>query len=522
MPASLCRRSLVPLVLVIMIAALPAGAGADTIQRSFGNWKATFSGTFDDNVSDTVSGTVKGAFRATTDAGVGERDRAQSSDATSLYVGEVSGQLQFDDVDSSGCPAIHEHYTWAATKLLDRSFGGVPFELKDQQDVGALGESGSGSYVSDPCGVPPDDFPGCSTGLKQSTTYGPGYVYFQREGSSLKATAITFGWIATDSACGVPPGEEPGAGIGSGSFPISAIGSPTITVQLSLNKSDGLGRTWRGSGTLTLHRVQDEVRAQELAIGPATLLQHVNLQARTTPPGATVQSYQWETRRSHTPTWTTLATTPKPAYSFTAELAGHFKLRTVLNGVRPTPHSVPRQVVTPQIGLEVRFPTRDQIVANRGVDNFTLYAWGRTLALATPHSRQELGFWIALDTCTGTFHKTPTILGPPVPSHKKGRVNLGPQPPDSRPPTGVKGCAIYWVATFHTHTPTTYRTPHTKTRRVGPSSQDKTNATNRKMPGLVYDYIAHPRGTGKIPYGYPKHSPHQVYRYGPVRRSTPP
>ena len=56
MPASLCRASLVPLVLVIMIAALPAGAGADTIQRSFGNWKATFSGTFDDNVSGTVAG----------------------------------------------------------------------------------------------------------------------------------------------------------------------------------------------------------------------------------------------------------------------------------------------------------------------------------------------------------------------------------------------------------------------------------------------------------------------------------
>ena len=38
---------LVLLVSVILIAALPAGAGAETIDRSFGNWTATFSGTFD-------------------------------------------------------------------------------------------------------------------------------------------------------------------------------------------------------------------------------------------------------------------------------------------------------------------------------------------------------------------------------------------------------------------------------------------------------------------------------------------
>ena len=256
------------------------------------------------------------------------------------------------------------------TKLLDRSFGGVPFELKDQQDVGALGESGSveASASSDPCGVTPTTSRLLEPGSNNRRPTGPGYVYFQREGSSLKATAITFGWIATDSACGVPPGEEPGAGIGSGSFPISAIGSPTITVQLSLDRATAWAGPGAGRARSPCTGCKSRSEAQELAIGPATLLQHVNLQARTTPPGATYK-LSWETRRSHTPTWTTLATTPKPAYSFTAELAGHFKLRTVLNGVRPTPHSVPRQVVTPQIGLEVRFPTRDQIVANRGVDN---------------------------------------------------------------------------------------------------------------------------------------------------------
>ena len=167
------------------------------------------------------------------------------------------------------------------------------------------------------------------------------------------------------------------------------------------------------------------------------------------------------------------------------------------------------------------FPTRDQIVSDHGVDNYTLYAWARTLADATQQARRELGFWISLDTCTGRFHQSPTILGPWVDARTDAEVTLGPRPPDSRPPRGVKGCAIYWVATFHTHTPTTWREPLGKRRRVGPSDPDKTNATNRKMPGLVYDYFAHPPKSGRIRFGYPKHNPAQVYRYGFVRRPTP-
>ena len=37
---------IVPVVLAVLIAALPAGAGA-TAPSSFGNWTATFSGSFD-------------------------------------------------------------------------------------------------------------------------------------------------------------------------------------------------------------------------------------------------------------------------------------------------------------------------------------------------------------------------------------------------------------------------------------------------------------------------------------------
>ena len=168
---------------------------------------------------------------------------------------------------------------------------------------------------------------------------GPGDgVDFGLEGGSLVVNVGFTSW-AESGGCGVPF-QYPGTALTSGHIPLSAIGSPTITVDLSSTTATPDGeKVSRGSGTLTLHRVQDQLSAQEFAIGPATLRfkSNVNLWVRTKPPGATVQSYQWEMRRSNSPTWTTLARTPNPAYNFKAQLAGHFKLRTVLNGVQPTP-----------------------------------------------------------------------------------------------------------------------------------------------------------------------------------------
>jgi hypothetical protein len=79
-----------------------------------------------------------------------------------------------------------------------------------------------------------------------------GSVFFQAEGSSLKALVDTSDWLA-DGACGEGLGGP--RFIGEGSFPLSQVGDQTITVTISRNEADPDGRTWTGSGTLTLHRV---------------------------------------------------------------------------------------------------------------------------------------------------------------------------------------------------------------------------------------------------------------------------
>ena len=185
--------------------------------------------------------------------------------------------------------------------------------------------------------------------------------------------------------------------------------------------------------------------------------------------------------------------------------------------------SFPRRFVTPTITREVKFPTWAEIVSSQSVDAFADAAWARTLSLANPQTRQEIGFWITLDTCTATYGHTAPILGPPVASPDTGQVNIGRRPADipaSPPP--AKGCATYAVASFHTHTPTTYRVPVTSSRRVGPSQHDENADRHDKVPGVVYDYYeAPPQGSGRIPFGYPLNAQAKRYQSGLLRRPTP-
>jgi len=80
---------------------------------------------------------------------------------------------------------------------------------------------------------------------------GGGFVDFQADGRSVKATAQTFGWESTP-VCAVSTtlGEE----IGEGTFPKSMIGAKTITVVLARHHSDEF-QDIVGRGTLTLRRV---------------------------------------------------------------------------------------------------------------------------------------------------------------------------------------------------------------------------------------------------------------------------
>jgi hypothetical protein len=225
-------------------------------------------------------------------------------------------------------------------------------------------------------------------------------------------------------------------------------------------------------------------------------------------------------KRVHQAHWTTLGTTATRPFHWTFRLAGHFQYRTIVHGA--TAGGTPRTIVTRARRLEVRFPTWDQIVGDPDVQSFTLDTWGQTLNLATPQSRQEIGFWITLDTCSRNYFRTSIRVGRPAGPDDDASLRLGPRPPD-RPaePPAVVGCATYTVASFHTHTPTTYRTPPEARRIVGPSATDDSFDIRHEVPGVVFDYIENPAGTGSIPFGYPKEGPARRYRSGLARRPTP-
>jgi len=179
--------------------------------------------------------------------------------------------------------------------------------------------------------------------------------------------------------------------------------------------------------------------------------------------------------------------------------------------------------------VTVRFPSYTQIIASPSVQDFAIEAWNNTLAYAQnnagapdatgayPNSqRREAGFWITLDTSTGRYQRTTTDYGPAVGPNDGAYVNLSGKPADQKAdPQLSDGSAIYLVASFHTHTPSTYRQ---KGRAVGPSGTDQNIDNQDNVVGIVYDYIG---VGGNAPAGFPLRSLAQLYPSGPTRRSTP-
>lgn len=158
------------------------------------------------------------------------------------------------------------------------------------------------------------------------------------------------------------------------------------------------------------------------------------------------------------------------------------------------------------------FPTYAQITGNSDVQARVNGAWAATLAATTAVSRREEGFWIRLNKGTDKFEFTPTILGPVVGPAVGGSVVLGGRPADVN--SGASD-AIYTVASFHTHTPTSFRPVG---RPVGPSGADNAADTSDDVVGLVYDYVASPPASGNIPAGHPLASVARLYHSGPNRR----
>ncbi len=154
------------------------------------------------------------------------------------------------------------------------------------------------------------------------------------------------------------------------------------------------------------------------------------------------------------------------------------------------------------------FPTYSQIVGDSTVQSATDTSWTGTKSDASATQRREHGFWIKYDTASSSFSTTAEEYGPWVGPTQTGAVQLSAKPADSG--------TTYTVGSFHTHTPTAFRTVG---RPVGPSSADNSADTSDNVVGVVYDYIESPSGSGNIPAGHPLNSAAQRYHSGPNKRT---
>ena len=223
-------------------------------------------------------------------------------------------------------------------------------------------------------------------------------------------------------------------------------------------------------------------------------------------------------RRKGDNAWLTLGS-PSSLNPWTAKIAGTFEMRGI-----GTVHG--NSVETPIEEVVVRFPGMYNLVNNAQIISLANTAWAETLADCSPTNRRERGFWIYLDTSSDSYEAGPTIFGNPCGPDDEAAVSMSPRPPDEPPlPSATASSARYPIASFHCHTPTTYRVSATNFpgRAVGPSPNDMYIDENvDQVPGLVYDYLDLPHHDGNIYPGLPLDSPAQIYEsYGQERRPTP-
>lgn len=244
------------------------------------------------------------------------------------------------------------------------------------------------------------------------------------------------------------------------------------------------------------------------------------LHIKVEPTSVSVESYRIEIRRRAGGAWCVFSRSQtEDPRRFT--MAGEFKLRGVAT-------ICGREHVTPEKDVEVQFPDYAQIVGDADVRAAVDTAWGATKADCTeaPNRRREHGFWIHLNTAEDRYEVGATVFGAWSGPGAGAAVSLPARPADN--PASPGACdagATYPVASFHTHTPTTFRAaavPDGATRPIGPSAGDNAADNTDDVPGVVYDYVESPGGSHSIPMGHPKDSPVQFYHSrGRDRRSTP-
>ncbi|HPF98822.1 MAG TPA: hypothetical protein PLE77_02055 [Kiritimatiellia bacterium] len=273
-----------------------------------------------------------------------------------------------------------------------------------------------------------------------------------------------------------------------------------------------------GSATVTVLSVDLEASQNLLT------LKHdrdCNLEVKTTPAtGTTVDEYRIDIKRTNSATWYVLSTN-KTMTPWHANVAGGFHLRGMakIGGT---------ECYSTNIVIVNQFPTYAQIEGDADVRTATDTEWANTLTDCTEtptNQRRERGFWILLNTTSNAYDHGAVVTGAWSGPTGGASIILPPRPADipSSPLPNADG-ATYSVASFHTHTPTTYTTNYLPgtTRDVGPSPYDNTADTADDVPGVVYDYTGSPAGSGSIPMGYPEASPAQRYlSLGVNRRTTP-
>ncbi len=226
---------------------------------------------------------------------------------------------------------------------------------------------------------------------------------------------------------------------------------------------------------------------------------------------STVSDPSIKIRRLGETNWLELAAA-ETVNPWTAHVAGYFELqgKLTVDG---------RDAYTAIRGMEVQFPSYSQIWSDSSVISLANQTWQHILNDCTPDSRRERGFWINLDTGTGMYFRDEEIPGPLVTNGVSAYVNLGPRPANVPvSPSPLANGAVYSVATFHGHTPTTYSD---RRRYIGPSEGDVIADGSKGIPGIVYDFVEHLPGSGYIPAGWPKTGAYKFYKTpGYIRRPT--
>ena len=248
-----------------------------------------------------------------------------------------------------------------------------------------------------------------------------------------------------------------------------------------------------------------------LSSNGVTLMDTVTMAASVSPTDPNnPPTYTFEMKRDGTSTWYPLSSGPQTTLDWVVRVAGTFQVRS-----KALIESA--EVTSGEQILVVSFPSASDILNAPGVRARMDQAWTDTKNATTTTTRREEGYYIQINTSTGTYgiiaHSVET---PPVSNSQGASWNTAayPRPADSYANPTPFDEPIYTIAWFHTHTPTTYRTDG---RGVGPSTPDRNWSTdsNINIPGFVYDYVESPSGSGQIPAGHPINSPAQVYPITP-------